>query len=151
MLLQIFAKAPVAGQVKTRIAQTHGDAFALRIYQRLCEVAVEMALTSTAEEVEVWTTDQSAFPYFEALGVNCCLQQGQSLGTRMDFALRHGLTRHDRVLIIGADAPSIDVYYLQEAFKALQQSSVVVGPALDGGYVLVGSSEPVSFLFRNMP
>lgn len=151
MLLQIFAKAPVAGQVKTRIACSHGDQLALKIHRRLCERVVAMALSSQADEVEVWTTEHSAFSYFEAMGVGCCLQQGQNLGTRMDFALRHGLARHDRVVIVGADAPSIDVDYLHDAFAALQQSAVVIGPALDGGYVLVGASEPASFLFRDMP
>ena len=104
MLLQIFAKAPVIGQVKTRIAKTHGKAFALQLHRRLCEHMIAMALQSNVGAVEVWTTDARALGYFEALGVDCCLQQGQNLGTRMDFALRHGLARHDRVVIVGADA-----------------------------------------------
>ena len=89
--------------------------------------------------------------YFESQGVPCYQQQGQHLGTRMDFALRHGLARHDKVVLIGADAPSIDQHYLAEAFRALDQSSVVIGPALDGGYVLVGLNAPAPFLFRDMP
>ncbi|HAG93140.1 MAG: flagellar biosynthesis protein FlgB [Pseudomonadales bacterium] len=151
MLLQIFAKAPVIGQVKTRIAKTHGKAFALQLHRRLCEHMIAMALQSNVGAVEVWTTDARALGYFEALGVDCCLQQGQNLGTRMDFALRHGLARHDRVVIVGADAASIDAGYVQAAFTALQQSTVVVGPASDGGYVLVGATQPVPFLFRDMP
>ncbi|RLT92595.1 TIGR04282 family arsenosugar biosynthesis glycosyltransferase [Ketobacter sp.] len=150
-LIQIFAKAPVAGQVKTRLAKDKGDAFALAVHQRLCETVIATALNSGADAVEVWTTDAAAFPYFEALGVACWLQQGLHLGTRMDFALRHGLARHDNVVLIGADAPSIDAAYLAEAFRGLEQSSVVIGPAADGGYVLVGVTTPAGFLFRDMP
>lgn len=150
-LIQIFAKAPVAGKVKTRLARDKGDAFALQIHQRLCKTVVAKALAAEVDEVEVWTTSDEACPYFEAMGVPCFVQQGQHLGTRMDFALRHGLARHDKVVLIGADAPSIDGQYLADAFLALDKSSVVIGPAMDGGYVLVGATEPVSFLFRDMP
>ena len=150
-LIQIFAKAPVAGKVKTRLARDKGDEFALQIHHRLCETVVTMALDAGIGEVEVWTTRDDACSYFETMGVPCFVQQGQHLGTRMDFALRHGLARHDKVVLMGADAPSIDGQYLADALLALEKSSVVIGPAMDGGYVLVGATEPVSFLFRDMP
>ncbi|MBA53336.1 MAG: hypothetical protein CMK89_02670 [Pseudomonadales bacterium] len=150
-LIQIFAKAPLAGKVKTRLAKDKGDEFALQIHHRLCETVVNMALDARVAEVEVWTTSDEACSYFESMGVACYVQQGQHLGTRMDFALRHGLARHHKVVLIGADAPSIDGQYLADAFRALEKSSVVIGPAMDGGYVLVGATEPVSFLFREMP
>lgn len=150
-LIQIFAKAPVAGSVKTRLAKDKGDEFALQIHRRLCAAVISSAQAATADEVEVWTTSEAASDYFESMGVTCFLQQGHHLGTRMDFALRHGLARHNKVVLIGADAPSIDGQYLADAFRALDQSSVVIGPAMDGGYVLVGATEPASFLFRDMP
>jgi len=150
-VLQIFAKAPIAGTVKTRLARTLGAEQALRIHQRLCEMVVDMALQVSGVSAEVWTTDAAATDYFEAMGLPCYLQQGQSLGTRMDFALRHGLARHQRVVIIGADAPSIDQHYVEQAFQALAEVPVVFGPAADGGYVLIGASTPVPFLLKDMP
>ncbi|WP_158643296.1 TIGR04282 family arsenosugar biosynthesis glycosyltransferase [Ketobacter alkanivorans] len=150
-LIQVFAKAPVKGQVKTRIAKAAGGDFALHIHHKLCAAVIGTALASDADEVEVWTTNVAAQQYFEEFGTRCLQQQGTHLGTRMDFALRHGLARYDQVIIVGADALSITPDYLAEAFRALDQSSVVVGPALDGGYIMIGATEPVSFVFGNMP
>lgn len=150
-LIQVFAKAPIKGQVKTRIAKDTSDEFALNIHQRLCDGVINTALGSVADAVEVWTTAETALDYFQSFGVDCLLQQGKSLGTRMDFALRHGLARHEKVIIIGADALSITADYLADAFQALAQSEVVVGPAQDGGYILIGATAPVSVLMRDMP
>jgi len=150
-LIQVFAKAPIIGQVKTRIAKDTSEDFALQVHQRLCERVINTALGSVADAVEVWTTAETAVDYFQSFGVDCLQQQGKSLGTRMDFALRHGLARHQRVIIIGADAASITEDYLADGFKALEQSEVVVGPAQDGGYVLIGATAPVSLLMRDMP
>ena len=150
-LLQVFARAPIRGQVKTRIAKELGDDVALNIHKRLCEKAVLTALSSDADAVEAWTTDASTRDYFEAMAVECWVQQGVNLGTRMDFAMRHGLARHQRVIILGSDALSVSPAYLAEAFRSLEQSEVVVGPATDGGYVLIGATRPVPELFRDMP
>lgn len=150
-LLQVFAKAPVMGRVKTRIAATLGPECALAIHRRLCESVMNMAMQIPDVITEVWTTESEGVLYFEGKGAECQLQQGQTLGARMDFALRHGLARNRRVVIIGADAPSIDRDYISQAFQALVDVPVVIGPATDGGYVLIGATTPVPFLLQDMP
>lgn len=150
-LIQVFAKAPVLGQVKTRIAKTLGGEVALALHKYLCKKVIDTALCSEADQVEVWTTDSDGVAFFQSYGLECLLQQGRSLGTRMDFALRSGLARYDRVIIIGADALSLTPRYIGEAFTALLSSDVAIGPALDGGYVLVGATKPVPVIFRDVP
>ncbi len=78
-------------------------------------------------------------------------QQGGDLGARMLFALNHGLARYPRVLLVGSDCPELDADYLGRAAAALLQHELVLGPARDGGYVLLGARRPVAPLFADMP
>ncbi|RLP54521.1 MAG: glycosyltransferase [Ketobacter sp.] len=148
-LIQVFAKAPLAGRVKTRIAKTLGETAALNLHKLLCDHIIQVAQTSQADEVEIWTTEPNA--YFDVFAAPVWIQQGRELGTRMSFSLRHGLSRFDRVLIIGGDAYSLTPDYLNQALSALQETDVVLGPAEDGGYVLVGATQTWPVLFQKVP
>lgn len=150
-LIQIFAKAAVPGAVKTRLARDVGDAAALRIHQRLCRHVVEQCVAAGADGVEIWAALDSQDPFLHAFGLPVLEQQGRELGTRLDFAMRHGLARHRRVVIVGADVYSLHAAYLQQALKALQTSEIVIGPAQDGGYVLVGASRSLPVVFQDIP
>lgn len=150
-LIQIFAKAAIAGQVKTRLARDLGAAAALDIHCRLCRQVVAQACAAQADAVEIWAALDVHDPFLNSFNLPVLEQQGRELGTRMDFALRHGLARHQRVIIVGADAWSLRADYLQQALTALQQCDVVIGPAQDGGYVLVGARTSMPALFRNIP
>ncbi len=149
-LIQIFAKAPRLGHVKTRIARDLGDEAALEIHKILCDTTIKKAFSSSADQIEIWTTEEQD-EFLEAFGVEVHRQQGKELGTRMNFALRHGLARFDQVLLVGADAYSITSHYLNVALNALSQVDVVIGPAHDGGYVLIGSRKSLPDLFKDIP
>ena len=150
-LIQIFAKAAVAGEVKTRLAQQLGNAAALTIHQRLCQHVVKQCLEAGAEQVEIWAALDAEDPFLHGFGLPVHEQQGRELGTRLDFAMRHGLARFSRVVIVGADVYSLSPAYLQQAMKALQTSEIVVGPAQDGGYVLVGARHSLPVIFQDIP
>lgn len=150
-LIQIFAKAAVHGAVKTRLAKQVGNAAALLIHQRLCCHVIEQACAAGADAVEIWAALDAQDEFLHSFGLPVFEQQGRELGTRLDFALRHGLTRHGRVVIVGADVYSLTPGYLQLAFKALQTSQIVVGPAEDGGYVLIGANHSLPVVFQDIP
>lgn len=150
-LIQIFAKAAIAGAVKTRLARDLGDVAALKIHRRMCEHVVEQACAAGADAVEIWAALDAADPFLHGFGLHVHEQQGRELGTRLDFAIRHGLARHARVVIVGADVYSLHAAYLQQALKALQNCEIVIGPALDGGYVLVGASRSLPVVFDDIP
>lgn len=65
-------------------------------------------------------------------------QQGADLGERMAFSFSIALQTHDKVIIIGTDCPALDEEYIEQAIQALGEHDVVIGPAEDGGYVLLG-------------
>lgn len=150
-LIQIFAKAAVPGQVKTRLAREVGTSAALEIHRRLCRKVVEQACAAQTDAVEIWAALDASDPFLRSFNLPVQEQQGRELGTRMDFALRHGLARHQRVILIGADAYSLDAAYLRNALLSLQNRDVVIGPAQDGGYVLVGARKCSPAIFRDIP
>jgi len=80
------------------------------------------------------------------------LQRGVDLGARLDFAFARAFAREARpVIAIGGDCPGLDATLLQAAATALARSDVVIGPAVDGGYYLLGLRQPVPELFCDMP
>ena len=93
-------------------------------------------------------TDHALFAACLAQGARAIRRQrGADLGERMYHALAAGLARYERVLLVGSDCPAIDAAYLHRALQVLDDVPVVLGPALDGGYVLIGvrSVDPALF------
>jgi len=77
-------------------------------------------------------------------------QQGKNLGERMHHALDQSLKKYKHSILIGTDCPQLDATYINEAFNSLQQHDIVIGPAEDGGYVLIGARKIESGLFSNI-
>jgi rSAM/selenodomain-associated transferase 1 len=152
----VFTKAPVPGQVKTRLASRLGARGAARVYRHLTWEALATASRAEVGPVELWGAPSAHYPFFLAcrrrFGVRLRRQSGADLGQRMDRAIRQTDRTGGMALIMGADAPSLTVMDLQAAADALQGGAeVVVGPAQDGGYVLIGMRRPHPELFRAMP
>ena len=168
--LVVMARAPVAGQVKTRLWQ--GDAAAGLSEQRALSAA-EAAQLHAAFIADVCSKGgQAGFARLRlyvagsdtaamastawatqlAHGYTLHAQQGADLGARMEHALRTELAQGAQsVVIVGTDSPTLPVRYLQEAMAQLTggAAQVVLGPASDGGYYLIGASQPMSALFAD--
>jgi len=144
--LQIFARSPVAGQVKTRLAQAIGGVEAARHYVDFVERTLSTACAARAagvvDRVELWCAPDVGAPAFAAwrdrYGVALMAQAGDDLGARMRNALEASLERGSRAILVGTDCPLLDLAYLAQAVAALDDHDAVFGPVEDGGYVLVG-------------
>ena len=139
----MFAKAPVAGYAKTRLTPALGAAGAARLAERLLERAVQAACSAGIGPVQLCCAPDATHPSFERLattegGVSLVVQGDGDLGARMGRAMARALAVHDRALLIGTDACGLDAAYLRLAARALDDHDAVFGPALDGGYTLVG-------------
>jgi rSAM/selenodomain-associated transferase 2/rSAM/selenodomain-associated transferase 1 len=149
--LQIFAKAPLPGSVKTRLAATLGDAPAAAVHAQLVErtlaTAVAARTAGIVGAIELWAAPDATHPAFarwrDRYGVAVVTQVGDDLGTRMRHALDRALARGAPAVLVGTDCPALDVDYLSHAAAALAGHDAVFGPAEDGGYVLVGLSRRI--------
>lgn len=136
-----FAKSPVAGQVKTRFIPTLGVEGALALHEQLIRLTWQRVTDGGQWPMELWMSDAGQEQRFSRLcsQQQMYVQQGEDLGQRMYHALNHALQRAPNVLVIGADCVSLDVEYVSDAVSRLRAGAkVVLGPAEDGGYVLLG-------------
>lgn len=152
-VLIVMLKAPRAGEVKTRLARETGPQVALEIYRALVER--QMAAISPEWRVEIHGTPADALPELSIwLGAHRTYfpQPDGDLGTRLDHAITTAFSRGAAtVLAIGADCPTLDETTLRAAAHALTEVDVVLGPAIDGGYYLIGLRRPEPGLFRDIP
>jgi len=155
-VLCVFTKAPVPGQVKTRLIPTLGEARATELYQTLLTRTLKTACSSDIDQVRLYCTPTTDHPelieYANKFDIELCLQQGEDLGARMCKALEDGLEEFDYALVLGCDCPWLKTEDLNLAYNNLStKKEVVLGPAEDGGYYLLGLRSPKNFLFENMP
>jgi hypothetical protein len=151
----IFAKAPIPGQVKTRLIPRLGVQGAADFQHRLLRRTLEMAFDAQLDSVSLWCTPSCAHPVFaacrEAWGLALSEQRGDDLGARMLHAFST-LCPKGPVLLVGTDCPLLTVITLRRAAEALRAGrDAVFLPAEDGGYVLIGLHQPEPLLFENMP
>lgn len=154
--LGVFAKAPVAGRVKTRLAEDIGSAAAAAVYRRLGRQVVA-AVAGPGYRTIVWFTPparrDAVRTWLDGLGAaEFCPQVGGNLGTRLVHAFARSFATGDSaVVIIGTDAPGVNRRIVAAAFRALRTHDLVLGPSLDGGYYLIGLTAPQPALFRAIP
>ena len=138
----VFAKAPVAGLAKTRLAPALGADGAAALAHRMLRHALAQATAAAIGPVELCAAPDASHPLLQAAAATCgatLADQGPGdLGARMHRAISRQVLRHGRALLIGTDAPALDAAVLQQAAQALHDHAVVFVPTLDGGYVLVG-------------
>jgi hypothetical protein len=151
-LLLVFVKNPQLGKVKTRLAATVGNEEALRIYQLLFQHTAKVA-TSGQWAVAVYYSDFIPQQPDAFLDVARNVQQGADLGMRMQNAFDWGFAAgYKQIVIVGSDCPALSTQHLEEAFAALHaHADVVMGPAQDGGYYLLGMKQLHKTLFQNKP
>ena len=150
----VFAKAPVAGFAKTRLARVIGDEAAAALASRMLSETVAQAVAAAVGPVEICCAPDTSHAQFaiEQTRHNVALtvQGDGDLGARMSRAFERALSEYPAVIIIGTDAPSLQAGHLQEAAKALFSHAAVFAPAHDGGYVMVGLSRALPSLFEDV-
>jgi glycosyltransferase A (GT-A) superfamily protein (DUF2064 family) len=133
----IFAKAPVAGQAKTRLIPALGPAGAAALAEKMLRHAVSQALASACGQVVLCVSPDITHRAFarevaQSGGTLRLTEQGAGdLGQRMDRALTCTLQQHGRAILIGTDAPALDAHVLRAAAHALTNHDAVFVPALD--------------------
>jgi len=148
--LIVFIKNPVAGKVKTRLANDIGDKQALKIYIQLLNYTA--SITSGLNlEVHLFYSDfipeqQVIFQNYHGQYV----QRGAYLGDRMSEAFKTILKKSEKVVLIGSDCGELTVEILNEAFSTLTFADVVLGPACDGGYYLIGMKKEQPAVFESI-
>lgn len=155
----LFARSPVLGKVKTRLAQSIGEEKALQVHKKLMALVAECCFKAQLCPVELWLSEpvkQDSFitGFCQRYRLALEFQQGNNLGDRMNNAVNKVLQQHEFTIIIGADCPAIDVAYLEHAVSSVAikntDKRVVIGPAEDGGYVLIGLRQSEHRLFSEI-
>jgi uncharacterized protein len=148
--IAVLAKAPIPGLAKSRLIPAIGAHAAAVLQERLTEQAVETALAADVGPVTLWCAPDTTHASFRALAARFPItlkrQPDGDLGARMLAAFAAGTP----TLVIGTDCPSRTVGHLRAAAAALDEADVVLIPAEDGGYVLIGARAPQPELFRNI-
>lgn len=152
--LCIFARAPVLGQVKTRLAAALGPQAALRAHVRLVLDTLDRLAEIPGVQCELWVAGAMEVPVIEEWRAERSLtvheQVGADLGERMAHALATCLDANRKGLIVGCDCPTVTGAYIDRAVAALDHHDLVLGPAEDGGYGLIGLRKLAPELFNDM-
>ena len=149
--LIIFIRNPELGKVKTRLAQSLGDEKALAIYKSLLEHTRQIAEFVETDRLVFYShfidpADEWASVHFQKF-----LQSEGDLGSKIKQSFEKAFEQHQKVLIIGSDCASLTATLIEEAFEALDSHEFVLGPAIDGGYYLLGMRQFSPTLLDGIP
>ena len=153
--LIIFAKAPVPGKVKSRLIPAIGKHKATSLYKQLLSKTIDTAMQSGFSSIQLWINGNlkhpDIFEFKHRYGLKLYSQHGPTLGARMCNAFDTVLRNHSYAVLIGSDCPSLIVSDIQQAAAYLENNmDVVLGPAEDGGYYLIGLRKNNFQLFNNI-
>ena len=151
--LCIYAKPPIAGQTKSRLAKSIGtEAAAALAKAQLIDICHEV-IDAPDTEVFLWHppgAHPDQYRDFLPPGIGFAQQVGESLGDRMRHSIQTMLATRDKVVIIGSDCITHCKASIAAAYRGLDHAEIVLQPATDGGYVLVGQSSDCPEMFENI-
>jgi len=159
--LMVFCKAPELGKVKTRLSKPfderglEGKQIAVEAHEYLALHTLRNITETNSAPVQLWCSPDKSHPFFQKCEDEFWVElknQGQGdLGERMSRAFDDVLSKHDSAVVIGTDCPLLNSSIVEETFTLLQESECsVIGPAEDGGYVLLGLSENQPDIFNGI-
>lgn len=149
--LCVFARRAVPGEVKTRLSPSLPPGMAAELHRAMLADAVDAARAAGTGEVTLyWATEQGGSGAPDPDGVAVRFQRGSDLGERLATAFGELLEDADRAVVIGTDCPDLAPDVIRAAFAALSDANLVLGPARDGGYYLIGLDRPSPDLFRGI-
>jgi uncharacterized protein len=150
--LMIFTRYPIQGSVKTRLIPLLGDSGACILHQKMVLHTLEKL--DPFSSLQIWYEGAGEIEMRKWLGCKYIYKQQTQgdLGERMLHAFREAFAAGEtKALLVGTDCPGITLMHVEEALLKLDQSDVVVGPAKDGGYYLIGMKAAHEDLFRAVP
>lgn len=149
--IAVVGKAPVPGRVKTRMLPDLSPDSAADL---AAAMLIDVTAAAQATDAAVWWSyagDRAVLDALRPAGVRLLAQVGEGLGTRLAHA--HSTLHADgaaRVVVVGADCPTVDAHVLRTAVDELDDHDVVLGPARDGGYTLLGTRTCAPSLFSTV-
>ena len=147
--LLIFAKNPIIGQTKTRLAKSLGDDVALAVYYRLMNKAQQVTTKLAFDKIVYYSDFIDKEDSWDNSRYKKQKQVNADLGTRMNLAIQESLEAgYEKVVLIGTDIYELTVELIEEAFAALDNHDIVIGPAKDGGYYLIGVKKANPSIFK---
>lgn len=148
--LIIFVRNPVYGKVKTRLAKDIGDDKALVVYNLLLKHTFSITQRLNCKKFIYYADGIAQDDLWNLADFTKRQQQGNDLGERMHHAMNElFLQGFAKVILIGSDCFEINTPFLEEAIFQLNQNDAVLGPAVDGGYYLLGLTDIIPKLFAN--
>jgi len=153
--LIVFAKAPIPGEVKTRLCPPLDPDEAASLHGTLVLDTVERAKGLAGASLYVAGAPDLAHPFFKVLegryGAKLLAQRGPDLGARMKWAMQDAFEQGaEDVLLTGTDLPTLPRARLMESLTLIKKHDVVLGPTADGGYYLIGLRKMVPALFEGI-
>ena len=149
-LLIIFVKNPIAGQVKTRLAATVGEARALEIYRKLLDHTTKITIELPIDKVVYYSNFIDGNDHWDQINYQKQLQTPGGLGQKMSAAFEWGFqSGYREICIIGSDCYELTPEIIMNGFQALSTHDAVLGPTRDGGYYLLGMKKIREELFQN--
>ncbi|MFH6767846.1 TIGR04282 family arsenosugar biosynthesis glycosyltransferase [Gaetbulibacter aquiaggeris] len=148
--LIIFTRNPELGKCKTRLAKVIGDEAALEIYKYLLNHTAEISKNIKADKFVFYSDDIAKNDLWNKDIFRKKLQYGTDLGTRMENAFTELFQlNYEKVIIIGSDLLDLNTKHVDDAFELLETNELVIGPAKDGGYYLLGMKTLHLNVFKN--
>ncbi|MGG8497393.1 TIGR04282 family arsenosugar biosynthesis glycosyltransferase [Tenacibaculum sp. TC6] len=149
-LVLIFTRNPELGKVKTRLAKTIGNEAALAVYTFLLNHTKQVTQNGTFDKAVYYSVKVHENDIWDKNTYQKFLQQGDNLGERMQHAFQQAFDNgYEKVVIIGSDLFDLQTSHIYEAFDQLAKNEVVIGPAEDGGYYLLGLKKVHPEIFKN--
>ena len=150
--LIVFTRNPELGKCKTRLAKVVGNENALKIYVHLLQHTANVSIKTKASRYVFYSESINKEDIWDNSHFNKKLQIGDNLGERMQNAFEELFKlNYDKIIIIGSDLLDLNEAIIEEAFLQLDTNDIVIGPAKDGGYYLLGmkQSHPTVFDIDN--
>jgi rSAM/selenodomain-associated transferase 1 len=146
----VFVRNPELGKVKTRLAKTIGDKKALNIYILLLKHTESVLQKVSSDKVVYYSEEIQNNDLWSDRCFQKKLQKGNDLGERMQHAFEMAFKEgYEKVVIVGSDLFDLKAVHIENAFKALENHNLVIGPSLDGGYYLLGMKVLHPAVFKN--
>lgn len=149
--LTLFAKIPDINTVKTRLAGYMSDDERLKLYISLLNNTIVKLIDLPGVDTYICYSPQNGDSYFSKYGLKMFPQSGGDLGIRMYHAFEYIFSKgYQKAVLIGVDIPEISEDIVTNAFCLLSNEDIVFGPALDGGYYLIGMKKPIRIVFQDI-